>query len=251
MKHFLLLLTLFLLSASANAQSRPSGDRGDMRQRIENVRSNDSGVADNSSNNSQSSQSKGVGKIGLTECGGEFAYCGASTCKPTGKMITVKEDGGKYTRKYPEAVCKCPVITKEIAIQNGTELHGFAALNEGNMNGSCRPPSKNTIWSYASMDIQMFPQESTSPPFQMEQVQLQTCPAGSGTGVNCWNFLCKLDAKPVNGVRTASCSCPIGESPMGHKASASDNFITSAGMYFNNPTDACSMYPVSLTEIEQ
>jgi len=246
---FALLASVFLVG-SVIAQTGPDRRDDDARQRIDNFKSDDSRGprVDSSGDANQSTNSKGVGKIELTECLGEFAYCGASVCKPTGRTIKVKEDGGKTTREYPEAVCKCPVITKEIAVQNGTILHGFAAVNEGNMNGSCRPPNNETIWSYASMDIQVFPQESTTPPFKMEQVQLQTCPAGSGTGVNCWNFLCKLDAKPTNGVRTASCTCPIGESPMGHKAPASDDFITSAGMYSKNPAQACSKYPVSLTK---
>ena len=160
-------------------------------------------------------------------------------------MIKVKEDGGKYTREYPEAVCTCPVITKEIAYQNGADLTGFATLDEGNMNGSCQPPSKDTIWSYASTAIQMFPQESTNPPFQMKEYAMQTCPAGSGQAVNCWDYLCKRDGKKVNGVEVATCYCPIGESILGHPAKASDDLLTGAGAYYNNPSQACAMYPVS------
>ena len=246
MKKALLLLAALVISFSVFAQSGPSGDSRDLRQRMENMKSGDSrNSRGDRSNDSQTTKSKGVTKTGLSQCRGEFAYCGSSTCKPTGKMIKVKEDGGKYTREYPEAVCTCPVITKQIACQNGSELTGFATLNEGNMNGSCNPPSKGTIWSYASATITMYPQESTNPPFQMKEAGIQTCPAGSGQTVNCWDFLCKRDGKKVNGVEVATCSCPIGESILGHPAKASDDFITGAGAYYSNPSQACAMYPVS------
>lgn len=249
MKRFALFFFSLCISFSVFSQTRLDRGDGNLPQRIENMRGDDSRDSlGNRSNQVQSSNSKGIGRTGLTECAGEFAYCGASTCRPTGRTIVVKEDGGKYTRKYPEATCKCPVITKEIAVQNGASLHGFAALNEGNMNGSCRPPSKGTIWSYAAVDIPLFPQESTSPPFKMAQSNLQTCPAGSGTEVNCWNFLCKIDKKPINGAKMATCFCPIGESPLGHPAPSSDGFLTAAGGYYDNPTKACSMYPVGMTE---
>lgn len=186
---------------------------------------------------------KGIGKEGLTVCHGEFAYCGASTCKPTGKKIKVKEDGGKITREYEEAACKCPIITKKMAVDNGVALHGIAAVNEGNMNGSCQPPSKGTIWSYAELELQVWPQESAN--WESKQMVTQVCPAGT-KAVNCWNYLCKIDPKPTaNGVKTATCFCPIGEGYIGHPAGGNESFATAAGAYFSNPSSACSMYPVS------
>lgn len=243
MRKGLIFLIVILMSGSVFAQPKPNGEDRDLRQRLESFRANS--INENGSNNSQSSAAKGVTKTGLALCRGEFAYCGSSTCRPTGKMIKVKEDGGKYTREYPEAVCTCPVITKEIANLNGAELTGFATLDEGNMNGSCEPPSEGTIWSYASTAIKIFPQESTTPPFQMREYGTQVCPAGSGETVNCWDYLCKRDEKKTNGVETATCFCPIGESILGHPAKASDSAITGAGVYYNNPSQACSMYPVS------
>jgi hypothetical protein len=112
MKRFALLFFSLCISFSVFSQTRLDRDDGNLPQRIENMRGDDSRDSLGArSNQSQSSNSKGIGRTGLTECAGEFAYCGASTCRPTGRTIVVKEDGGKYTRKYPEATCKCPVIT--------------------------------------------------------------------------------------------------------------------------------------------
>ena len=250
-----IICSLFLASLSliAFGQNDPNM-RDKMEQRIDG-RSNgdmrqDAGGdrAKNIDDTKRDGAVKGITKEGFAVCAGEFAICASSTCKPTGKTISVKEDGGKTTKQYPEAVCKCPVVTPSIASQNNAALVGLAALNEGNMNWSCRPPSKGTIWSYAAVDISLFPQESTSPPFKMAQSNLQTCPAGSGTEVNCWNFLCKIDKDPINGAKMATCFCPIGESPLGHPAPSSDGFLTAAGGYYDNPTKACSMYPVGMTE---
>jgi len=200
---------------------------------------------DKRSDNSHPGPKNFMGKTGLTECPGEFAFCGSSTCKPTGRKIKVKEDGGKTTREYEEAVCKCPVITKEIAVQNGVTLHGLAAVNEGNMNGSCARPSPDKIWSYYAADVILYPQESMTPPFTTAQANAQVCPAGSGTGVNCWNYLCTVDAKKTNGAKTATCKCPIGEGYIGHPTTASEGFVTTAGGYYATPSSACAMYPVS------
>ncbi|WP_071467252.1 hypothetical protein [Polynucleobacter asymbioticus] len=62
----------------------------------------------------------------LTACPGEFAFCGSSTCKPTGRKIAVNVGGDHRTKNYPEAVCECPIITKEIADKNGIALEGLA-----------------------------------------------------------------------------------------------------------------------------
>ena len=59
---------------------------------------------------------------GITTCTGEYALCAASTCKPTGKMIT-----GNNGVAYPEVECRCPIL-------NGTAI---ADTSAGNMKGSC------------------------------------------------------------------------------------------------------------------
>ena len=41
----------------------------------------------------------------VTTCNGDFALCAASTCQPTGKMITTNTGDS-----YPEVVCRCPIL---------------------------------------------------------------------------------------------------------------------------------------------
>jgi hypothetical protein len=231
-----------LMLAQVDTRERDIRDTVD---RVEN-KPNDV-VRDNRANASPgyyaSRTSKGVTKAGLTECSGDFAYCGASICKPTGKKIKVNEDGGKTTKEYDEAICKCPIITREMAAQQGVTLHGVAAVNEGNMKGSCKPPSKGTIWSYAEINLPEWPQQSAN--YQTLAPKGLQCPAGSQT-VNCWNYLCTIDAKPAaNGVKLATCRCPINEGVLGHKAGGNEIYFTAAGGYFPDPSSACSMYPVS------
>jgi len=228
-----------LLLAQVDPRDRDNRDRPDKK-------SNDvvrDSRSDSSTGYYASRTSKGFTKAGLTECTGDFAYCGASTCKPTGKKIKVNEDGGKTTKEYQEAVCTCPIITREMAAQQGVTLHGFAAVNEGNMKGSCKPPSKGTIWSYAELTLPEWPQQSAN--YQTLAPKGLQCPAGTQT-VNCWDYLCTIDAKPAaNGVKTATCRCPINEGILGHKAGGNDIYYTAAGGYFSDPSSACSMYPVS------
>ena len=104
MKKLFLLPAALIISFSVFAQSNPNlKDRveqrpdtrsnGDARQSI----SNDRNKSDDAS---KTTNSKGVGNAGIAMCAGEFALCASSTCKPTGKTITVKEDGGKTTKQY-------------------------------------------------------------------------------------------------------------------------------------------------------
>ena len=153
-------------------------------------------------------------------------------------------DGGKKTKEYDESECKCPIITKEMAYQNGVELLGLAALEEGNMKGSCARPGPGKIWSYAGVGMELWPQESTQPPFQTAQVVFQDCPAGT-KGSNCWNYECKIDPKPINGVRVATCFCAIGSSYFGQPVDPNLLIMTGAGSRYPNPSTACSQYPVS------
>jgi len=180
----------------------------------------------------------------LTYCPGEFAFCGSSTCKPTGRKIEVKVDGGNKTKLYDESDCKCPIIPKKIAVQNGAKLGGLAALEEGNMKGSCDRPGPGKIWSLMGLNIDVFPQESTSPPFQMAQVGYQSCPVGT-VGSNCWSFACKIDPKPINGAKVATCYCAISDAYLGHHIDPSSYISTGAGSHYSNPSQACSQYPVS------
>ena len=230
------------LIAQADApkdRNATDNDRRDwVRNRIENSR--DAGNGGSAPASGASGKRAGPD---LAICPGEFALCASSTCRPTGRMIAVKEKGGTTTKEFPESVCTCPIVTAEMAQQNGVALHGIAALNEGNMDGSCKPPGPGKIWSYFSAEIKVYPQESTTPAFSMQMANPQKCPTGS-KGTNCWNYLCEVDAKQTNGVRTATCSCPYGEGLFGATEGPQAAWVTDAGGYMSNPSAACSMYPV-------
>ena len=194
-----------------------------------------------------SSSDKGATKAAIAVCSGEFAFCASSTCVKTGKQITVKVNGGKTTKQYPEVVCKCPIITKKIAVeQNGQPLVGIAALNEGNMNGSCEPPAAGKVWSYFSNAITTYPQESAG--FESKAAVSQSCPASDGGGSNCWSYLCSIDPKVVKtstgDVRTATCSCPFNEGLFGSKAHKTSTYTTFAGTYSPPASNACKQAPV-------
>jgi hypothetical protein len=68
----------------------------------------------------------------ITTCTGDYALCAASTCKPTGKMIT-----GASGIAYPEVACKCPILNGE----------AIADTTMGNMQGSCNPTDSEHVWS--------------------------------------------------------------------------------------------------------
>ena len=250
MKKIFLLPVALIISFSVFAQTNPNlKDRveqrpdtrsnGDVRQSISNDRSR-------SDDASKSSNSKGVGNAGIAMCAGEFALCASSTCKPTGKTITVKEDGGKTTKQYPEAICKCPIINANIASQNNSPLVGIAGLNEGNMDGSCRSPGTGKIWSYFSTTVTTYPQEQPNGSFtQPLASKSQNCSAkGPEQGSNCWSYICTIDPKESNGVKTASCRCPYGEGLFGQQAKKDRGYVTFAGSTWSNPTAACKELPV-------
>ena len=166
-------------------------------------------------------------------CKGEYALCAASTCKPTGKSISVNVIAGG-TASFPEYECTCPIF----------EGSAIADLNGGNMQGSCEPPP-DQIWSlFAPMlhipqalnDWARFGPEALAPP--------QICPASLNLGdklVNCFSFACD-HAPPVNGVAVATCHCPLGESLDGTPVPADTAFATQAGQ---GDQAFCSQFPVS------
>ena len=256
-----ILFSLFLvgLSLMANAQNDPNmRDRveqrmdnrsnGDMRQRSDGDRSRDTG------DRRGSGDKKGISNAGIAICAGEFALCASSTCKPTGKTITVKEDGGKTTKQYPESICKCPIITPQIAEQNNSPLAGIAGLNEGNMKGSCRSPGTGKIWSYFSTTISTYPQEQPNGEFLPPTTSVkQNCSGGpEAQGSNCWSYICTIDPKETNNVRTATCRCPYGEGVFGQEAKKGRGFVTFAGGTWTNgqyeSKAACKMLPVGFPD---
>lgn len=214
---------------------------GSLRLRMEDKKTDSSGKE--SMHSSQNAKSTIDTMSGLTQCQGEYALCLASTCKPTGRKIKVKRDDGKTFRFFEESECKCPVITAEIAQQNGTTLTATAGVNEGNMNGSCAH-KPGTVWALYNKDIVLYPQESATPPFTMKRENIQQCPQGT-IGSNCWNFECKVDPEKTNGAKTATCYCAINDGQFGREVRPDDSLFTAAGGYYNPSSKACGMYPAN------
>ena len=158
---------------------------------------------------------------GLTVCDGQYALCAASTCKPTGKMIT-----GNNGTPYPEVECRCPIL----------EGRAIADTKAGNMAGSCAPTDSKHVWSLFAPKL-YYPQEASNfsnKPKDMK-ASVQKCDASLNLGdkaSNCFSWNCKIGADGI-----AICSCPTGQ------VAAATTFLTEAGQ--GNP-DACSQYPVSL-----
>jgi len=162
-------------------------------------------------------------------CYGDYAFCSAATCTPTGQQIRVNtETGYAY---FPAAECTCPV------------LHGLDEVEVlgGNMTGSCHTPNATNVWSG------FWPHPTT--PQQLANWQDVPAPGLicgkdlmlGDKSVNCYSFLCKR-AGTINGVQVASCTCPIGETFDGTPISPDTAFFTQAGQCSVN---YCSQYPVS------
>lgn len=166
-------------------------------------------------------------------CGGYYALCAASTCKPTGKMITVNVNGGG-TAQYPEAVCTCPIESGE----------AIADVTGGNMRGSCKPPGEGEIWSLYDPKKEI-PQAITGwvPTGPAAQAPLLTCSKTLNLGhqlANCFSFACNAE-RYVNGVPVASCYCPLGEAPDGTSVAPHTTFVTQAGQ---GDDGYCAEHPV-------
>lgn len=171
---------------------------------------------------------------GYKVCHGAYALCAASTCTPTGGTIDVHVSGGG-TASFPEAACTCPVF-------NGPAI---ADVTGGNMEGSCAPPGKGQVWSlyWPKVNIPQAVNGWSRKPANTE-VEFQLCSSEDNVGAtfaNCFSFACTLDKKRKNGVKTATCFCPLGENPDGSPVSADTAVFTPAGQC--NP-DACDQHPV-------
>jgi hypothetical protein len=171
---------------------------------------------------------------GYTVCRGAYALCAASTCTPTGGTIEVNVSGGG-TASFPEAECTCPVFT-------GPAL---ADVYGGNMTGSCKPPGKDKVWSLYWPKVNI-PQavNNWSHKRAETEVEFQLCSSNDNVGAsfaNCFSFACTLDKKRKNGVKTATCRCPLGENPDGSPVAADTAVFTPAGQC---DADACNQHPV-------
>ena len=172
--------------------------------------------------------------FGLRVCKGQYALCAAAICNPIADgTIDVNTATGPVS--FPEASCTCPVY-------NGPAI---ADVYSGNMQGSCAPPGRNQIWSLYWPKSNM-PQQingwshkpsETEAPFQL-------CSSTENVGntfANCFSFACTLNAQRSNGVKTATCFCPLGENPDGSAVTAATTVITPAGQC---NSDICSQHPV-------
>ena len=160
-------------------------------------------------------------QAGVTLCQGKYALCAASTCQPTGKMISTN-DG----KTYPEVVCKCPILEGE----------AVADTTMGNMQGSCAPTDSEHVWSLFAPK-KYYPQEASGFSKLPEKMKaaVQRCDASLNQGYeasNCFSFNCKIGPDGI-----AVCRCPMGQVP------ANTTFLTEAGQ--GNP-EACYQHPVSL-----
>jgi hypothetical protein len=164
----------------------------------------------------------------------QYALCEASICTPTGRMITVNQPNGQQAQ-FPEAACTCPILSGQ----------AIADVNGGNMQGNCNPPGPGQVWSLYSPQT-LLPQQinnwSRNP--HDEAVTMQRCPASIGVGqsfANCFSFACTVDSKPTNGVRTATCYCPLGEDLDGSQVDVNTTIVTPAGQCTE---DICYQHPV-------
>jgi hypothetical protein len=171
---------------------------------------------------------------GLQICRGEYALCEASTCTPDGKTIEVNVAGGGKA-SFPEASCTCPVF----------DGPAIADLNGGNMRGSCERPGKGQVWSlyWPRKNVPQAINNWSRKPAEAA-VQKQICSSNDGVGAsfaNCFSFACTVDKKRTNGVKTATCLCPLGENLDGQPVAPNTAVLTPAGQC--NP-DICSQHPV-------
>jgi len=177
-----------------------------------------------------------VDPFGLRVCNGNFALCAASICTPTGGTIAVNVPGGGTT-SFPAASCICPVV-------KGPNI---ADVNGGNMKGSCASPGKGMVWS-TYQERSNVPQEvnNWSRASAQSAIEFQLCSASMGVGnqfANCWSFACTINksSKSTNGVKTATCICPLGENPDASAVAADSAVLTPAGQC---NSDVCSEHPV-------
>lgn len=163
-------------------------------------------------------------------CQGEFALCAASICYPTGHDMKVNNSF------YPEMSCLCPIFTG----------HAIADLQGGNMNGTCRIPEKEKIWSLYAIK-RFIPQEmnnwkcnrnaTVAPGMYCNLNETEVL----SSDVNCFSFLCTR-TRPIHGISMANCSCPLFEDLNGERSSGR-RFLTQTGQ---KNSKYCLLNPVGL-----
>ena len=142
-------------------------------------------------------------------CTGEFALCAASGATLTGKTITVNGN------VFPEVVAVCPVL-------RGPAIADVAG---GNMQGSCKPPGKNQVWSLYQIrkNIPQAPdwKHDTIAPYRTF-VSSQTAQMS-----NLFSFSC-TKSTVVNGQQLANCYGPANENLSGAAVPVGTEIITQA-----------------------
>ena len=130
----------------------------------------------------------------LTIVVGKFAFCGASSAKPTGKTITVE---GK---KFFEGVAVCPVM-------DGPSVANTILVP----NPSITPDSTDkTVWSY----FWYYESVPQAPTWENIPTVSRTFVLDHGweNGMsNMWCMPCKVLPNKVNGVTLAECYGPLNE----------------------------------------
>jgi hypothetical protein len=171
--------------------------------------------------------------FGLQLCKGPYALCAASTCTPTGGTIVVNTARG--TNTFPAASCTCPIF-------NGLAI---ADVTGGNMKGSCDRPGPGQVWSlYAPKSHIPQAVNNWSRKPAESAVSFQLCSSSDNVGstfVNCFSFACTVDRQRQNGVKTATCICPLGENLDGEPVSADTAVVTPAGQCNSS---FCTQHPV-------
>jgi hypothetical protein len=169
----------------------------------------------------------------LQVCTGEYALCAAAICTPNAETIEVNTVTG--TAPFPEASCTCPVYYGP----------AIADVNGGNMQGSCAPPGPSQIWSLYWPKSHM-PQQINNWSLRPSktEAQCQLCSATENVGdtfATCFSFACTLDRRRSNGVKTATCFCPLGEDPSGVAVPPATAVVTPAGQCNSS---VCADHPV-------
>src|SRR5271155_1005036 len=172
---------------------------------------------------------------GLKICKGPYALCAAATCTPTEGTIDVNTAAG--TVSFPAASCTCPVYTGP----------AIADPNGGNMQGSCARPGPGQVWSLYDPKAHM-PQAINDWSHKPAETaaSFQLCSSTDDVGasyVNCFSFACTLDHQRQNGVKTATCICPMGENADGGAVGAATAVVTPAGQC---NSAICSEHPVGM-----
>ncbi len=155
-------------------------------------------------------------------CHGYFALCAASTCKPTGGLITVRTATGG-TATFPGADCKCSVILGP----------SIANLAGGNMRGSCEPPERgqhlvdlSAQTEHSAGDHQLGPEPARgrgTTAFLPEETRSRKS-VGQLLQLRLPN-----SQTYINNVPVVTCHCPIGESLAGTPVPPHTSFLTQAG----------------------